>query len=136
MRAPTADELRAFLATFGQGAFRHASDVLPMLAGERAATVVVSDRLVPVAELRGTYQIRAEHLAAKALPATYPSTLPSDVRAVADALNAAEDEQPVRLWDLALADGTTFTLFELVAKGRLAGVVKSADQRVVAPRRR
>jgi hypothetical protein len=135
MRAPTADELRAVLAASGQGGFRHAPDVLPILAGDRAGTIGVGVRLVPVAELRDTYEMRARHLAAKEVSPTYPSTLPGDVRALADALNAAEDDEPVRLWHLALENGTTFSLFELATKGRLAGVVRSADQRVVAPRR-
>ncbi|MGD0530313.1 MAG: hypothetical protein ABSE49_34580 [Polyangiaceae bacterium] len=110
--------------------------MLPILAGKQPATVSVSERLVPVAELRQIYERRAKHLAAGTLPATFPSTLPDDVRALADALNAAEDERGVRIWDLALTDGTSFALFELVANGRLAGVVKSADQRIVAPLRR
>lgn len=53
-----------------------------------------------------------------------------EVRALADALDAA-DEEPVRIWSLALPTGSVFVAFELVDAQRIAGVIEPADQRVV-----
>jgi hypothetical protein len=57
-----------------------------------------------------------------------------EVSALADALDAA-NEQPVRIWHLALPSGKVFVVFELVEAQQIAGVIESADQRVVAPPR-
>jgi hypothetical protein len=56
--------------------------------------------------------------------------LPADVAALADGLDAAED-QAIRMWHIQLVDGTVFVIFELLRTRALAGVVKTADQRIV-----
>jgi hypothetical protein len=84
-------------------------------------------------ELKSTYRVRATILANRDPGPTYPSTLAADVAALADGLEAA-DEQPVHMWHIALPDWTDYIIFELAHARALAGVVKSADHRVVNPR--
>lgn len=128
---PSSEEIRVFLTRFSGVTFPHASEVISLLNGETlGVTIELATGRLQV--LRSTYRTRAEILASRQLPPTFPATLPMEVRALADALDAA-DEQPVRVWRLALPNGSVFAVFELVDAERLAGVLESADQRVVAP---
>jgi hypothetical protein len=106
---------------------------MSLLDGETAGITILSTNASPQ-DLRSTYRVRAELLASRQLPTTFPATLPIEVRALADALDAADD-QSVRIWHLALPSGKVFVVFELVDARRIAGVIESADQRVVAPQR-
>src|SRR5581483_8852093 len=44
------------------------------------------------------------------------------------------DEQPIRIWRLALPSGKVFAVFELVEARCIAGAVESADQRILGHR--
>jgi hypothetical protein len=127
----TDEQLRYFVDKFGALPFPHAHEVLALLRRSEEVTLEVSAGTT-VQSLRDIYRRRAEMLASRPVGPTYPSTLPHDVRVVADALDAAKD-QPVRIWHITRKNGQTFIIFELIEDGRLAGVVESADQRIVAP---
>jgi hypothetical protein len=131
---PSSEDVRGFLSRFRGVPFPHASEVISVLEGETVGVKIQLATCAKLQELRSTYRVRAEGLASRQLSPTFPATLPMEVRALADALDAA-DEQPVRMWDLALPSGRVFVVFELVEDRRIAGVIESADQRVVAPGR-
>jgi hypothetical protein len=129
---PCSEDVRLFLNSFRGVPFPHAPEVISLLDGETAGVTIRLSPDTKLQELRSTYRVRAEILASRQLPTTFPATLPLEVRALADALDAAE-EQSVRIWDLALPSGKVFVVFELVDAQQIAGVIESADQRVVAP---
>ena len=129
---PSSEQVRAFLNRFRTVSFPHASEVVSLLDRERPGVTIELWTGAKLQELQSIYRIRAEGLASRPLGPTFPGTLPMEVRALADALDAAEEQQ-VRIWHLALSDGRVFVVFELVDAQRIAGVVESADQRVVAP---
>jgi hypothetical protein len=130
---PSSEDIRFFLSRFRGVPFPHAAEVMSLLDGETAGITILSTN-ASLQDLRSTYRVRAELLASRQLPTTFPATLPIEVRALADALDAADD-QSVRIWHLALPSGKVFVVFELVDARRIAGVIESADQRVVAPQR-
>jgi len=80
---PSSEDIRVFLTRFRGVPFPHASEVISLLNGE---TPGVTIRLAAAVK---TYRMRAEDLAARQLPPTFPATLPPEVRALADALDAA-----------------------------------------------
>ena len=130
---PSAEEVRAFVTRFREVAFPHAAEVLSFLDGKSEEVTIELWTGAKLQELRTTYRVRAKSLASKQLAPTFPPGLPAEVSALADALDNA-DEQAVRLWHYALPSGKVFIVFELVDAGRIAGVIESADQRIVAPR--
>ncbi|HEY2365405.1 MAG TPA: hypothetical protein VGH87_03425 [Polyangiaceae bacterium] len=129
---PSEEEVRDFVTRFGHVAFPHAAQVLSFLAGKHAEVTIELSTGANFKELRSTYRVRATFLATKPLGPTFPRSLPGEVSALADALEAA-DEQPTRIWRFALPSGKVFIVFELVDARQIAGVVESADQRIVAP---
>jgi hypothetical protein len=133
-RASPAD-VRAFLARCRPQDFLHADIVLPLLERDsREECRIHVGRSLPVVQLRTTYRIRAKWLAEREVDTSrYPATLARDVAMLADALDAARD-QTVLIWDVELPDGTCFGLFELEEEQRLAGCVRSNDQRVIGLR--
>jgi hypothetical protein len=130
---PTDDQVRAFLDRFGNVAFAHAREVIRVLREPDPSVTARLSEGASLPELRSTYRIRAEWLASTELPPTFPSTLPEEVRVLSAALDAAAD-QPIRIWSIALSDGTIYDVFELVSAGCIAGSIKSADQRIVGKR--
>lgn len=92
VNAATDAQLKQFLATFGGGAFPHAAEVLPLLSPGADATIEVTE-MPNIGDLRTTYRIRAQILASRPVPPTFPKTLPADVAALAHGLEAA-NEQP------------------------------------------
>src|SRR6185312_7288921 len=98
---PSSEDIRDFLSRFRGVSFPHASEVISLFEGETAGVTIQLSAGANLQELRSTYRTRAEHLASRQLPPTYPATLWMEVRALANAL-AAADEQPVRIWHLAL----------------------------------
>jgi hypothetical protein len=131
---PSPEDVRVFLSRFRGVPFPHASEVISLLDGNTPGVTIQVATGARLRELRSIYRVRAEGLASRQLPPTVPASLRMEVRALADALDAA-DEQPVRMWHLALPSGKVFAVFELVEAQRIAGVIESADQRIVAPRR-
>jgi hypothetical protein len=130
-----AERIGTFVDSFEAATFVHANDVLPlMLAGDTYARRVSVRAMELGADLRATYRVRAEQLAGHPPSLSHPPTLAADVAALALRLGAAAD-QPIEVWDVSLPDGTTYSIFVLVADRAIAGCVKSADQRVVAPQR-
>ena len=121
--APTDEQVDGFLRTFGAAGFRHAAEILPLLRSQRSDVEVTAAELPTLEALRDIYRARAEHLASRDVGPTYPSTLPADVAALADGLDAAED-QAIRMWHIQLVDGTVFVIFELLRTRALAGVVR------------
>lgn len=130
-RAPAAD-VRGLLQRCRRQELLHAETVLPLLErdSKEECRIYVSRR-IPAVSLRETYRRRANRLAEREVDTSrYPATLARDVGALADELDAAGD-QTVLVWDIQLPDGTIFMLFELEVEQRLAGCVRSNDQRVI-----
>jgi hypothetical protein len=129
---PASEDIRLLVSRFRDVQFPHASEIMSLLEGTTAGATIELYTGATLQELRSTYRVRAEILTSRELPPTFPPTLPAEVRALAAALDAA-DEQPIRIWSLALPSGKVFVVFELVEAQRIAGAIASADQRVVAP---
>ena len=123
------EQIRAFLHRFPRVHFAHATEIRSLLANRDPSVRVdvIEGRLCP--EVRAGYRRRAEGLASRTLPPSYPSSLPDDVGQLADAFES-EADQPLRCWRIARRDGTTYVVFELVDAGRIAGAIQSADQRI------
>ncbi|MBL8608891.1 MAG: hypothetical protein JNL38_16315 [Myxococcales bacterium] len=122
--APSPEELRALVARLATAPFPHAAEVAALLEGGARCVTLECTRAPDLGDLRVTYQTRAAILAARDLPTGYPPTLAADVRALADALDAAED-QPARIWSVGRATGEVFVVFELERDPRIVGVIKS-----------
>jgi hypothetical protein len=121
---PSSEDVRVFLSRFRGIPFPHASAIISLLNGETAG-VAIELATCELQKLRTTYRIRAD-LASRQFSATFSPTSSTEVRALADAFDAA-DEQPVRMWCLALPSGKVFVVFELVEAQRIAGAIASAD---------
>src|SRR5262249_23728347 len=122
-----------FIGTFGTRQFRHADELVPIMRRDDVNESFISCHEIRLDDrLRRIYKIRAKHLASAAPSPHYPHGLADDVRALSTQLNEASD-QGVQIWDTVLRSGTCYLVFVLVADERIAGSVKSADQRIVNP---
>jgi hypothetical protein len=115
------EDVRIFLDRFRGVPFPHASEVMALLDGETAGATIELSPSVELQKLRSTYRMRAEHLASRQSSPAFPAAGLVEMRALADAFDAA-DEQPVRIWHLALPSGRMFLVFELVEAQQIAGV--------------
>jgi hypothetical protein len=127
MRPPSEDEIWVFLERYGTTSFPHAAEITKWLRERVPSVKLHLHEHHLTRDSRAIWRVRA---ADRDVPSTYPATLLEDIRHLADALDAAPD-QPCRGWYIALPDGTTYSVIELVADRRIAGAIKSADQRIV-----
>jgi hypothetical protein len=127
MRPPGDDEIYAFLERYGTASFPHAAEITSWLRDRDPSVKLHLHEHRLTRDSRAIWRVRA---ADRDVPSTYPATLLEDIRRLADALDAAPD-QPCRHWHIALPDGTTYSVIELVADRRIAGAIKSADRRIV-----
>lgn len=118
------EDVRIFLDRFRGVPFPHASEVMALLDGETAGATIELSPSVELQKLRDTYRMRAERaeqLASRQSSPTFPASGLVELRALADAFDAA-DEQPVRLWHLTAPSGRMFLIFELVEAQQIAGI--------------
>jgi hypothetical protein len=123
--------VHAFVNRYRGSGFRHESEVLPLLVrdspDESRITMHVLKRFV---EVRQIYRDRAAIARSAIHVVTARETMAEDLRLLVEQLNEVR-EQELRLWSVALPDGTVFVLFELAEDQRIAGCAKVADQRVL-----
>lgn len=128
----TPEQIRNFVERYGDSALRHAAELIPIMQRDEAdeSRITVSD-VALTEDLRMTYRLRAEHLQNGPVGPRYPPGLAHDVRAFSEQLDTARDQR-ARWWSVDLPSGIAYLFLELVDDRRIAGAIKSADQRVAA----
>jgi hypothetical protein len=130
----TPERIRAFLDRYEHTDFRHGEEFLGLLRRDDLDGSRIHARDAQLDEgLRVIYRIRAKTTAQAPKSPFYPPGLADDVRDLSLQLDSARD-QPLCSWSVELPSGIGYLLFELLDDQRVAGCVKSADQRVVNPR--
>jgi hypothetical protein len=127
------EQIRRFLDSYGATEFRHAGELVPLMQRDDPDETRITRREYRVdAGLRSIYQRRAMRNPSAPPSPFFPPGLADDLRDLSSQLDAARD-QPLCFWDIDLPSGTTYIVFELLDDRRIAGCVKTADQRVVDP---
>jgi hypothetical protein len=129
----SSERVRRFLESYCSSEFRHREELVPIMQRNDSdvSRIAANDAQLDD-HLRSVYRVRAKTTASRPSSPYFPTGLADDVRELVTQLDAAKD-QPLRFWHIDLPSGICFIVFELVDDGRVAGCVKSADQRVVNP---
>jgi len=131
----SAERIKLFIDAFGAQKFCHADELVPIMRrNDFNESCIGCHELRLDDRLRGIYRLRAKHLASAPLSPSYPAGLAEDVCALSRQLDEASDQE-IQVWRTLLPSGTTYLVFELMDDRRIAGCVKSADQRIVNPSR-
>jgi hypothetical protein len=112
MKIASAGDVQRFIERFGSGSFWHADEVMPILRRKDPdeSTIFLHDESL-------------DSLRAFFVYPTSPDAPPSS-KALAEHLHGARD-QPIKVWQIALASGPVYLVFELLEDGMLAGCIKS-----------
>ncbi|NVB85182.1 MAG: hypothetical protein HOV81_42845 [Kofleriaceae bacterium] len=123
--------VEAFVASHAE--FRHASEVIPIMRRDDPDEGRIASRDLALDEgMRTTYRLRAKRAANR--EPTYSPDLPRDLDELSTQFDAARD-QPMRSWSITLPSALMYVIFELLDDRRVAGCMKTVDQRLLAGRR-
>jgi len=129
----SADRIKRFVNKYGDTTFRHAQEIVPLMRRDDPDETRITVHEFRLYEgLRSIYSFRATRPASSPPSPQYPPGLADDLRDLATQFDAAPD-QPLSCWMVRLPSGLCYTIWELLDDRRIAGCVKSADQRVVNP---